>query len=130
VGDKYAVASDGRTLVSADKLRQYRPPTYKPNLGKVQANLEWRVQPSGRPATPVPAPTTMRSTARQPATQVAQGLEGEFVGQTVAVAEQKLRAQLAAGHLNAAGAELNRAGLIRNWYLAGTHQPLELLPPL
>ncbi len=38
----YTVASDGKTLVSADKLRQYRPPSYKPNLGKTQANFERR----------------------------------------------------------------------------------------
>jgi RHS repeat-associated protein len=48
VGRGYTVASDGKTLVSADKLRQFRPPTLKPNLGKVQANFEWRTEESGR----------------------------------------------------------------------------------
>jgi hypothetical protein len=48
VGENYRVASDGRTLVSHDKLRQYRPPSYKPKLGKVQANLEWRLEESGQ----------------------------------------------------------------------------------
>ena len=33
VGDGYTVASDGKTLVSLDRLRQYRPPSYKPRLG-------------------------------------------------------------------------------------------------
>lgn len=42
VGDNHRVARDGRTLVSADGRRQYRSPTYKPRLGSVQANLEWR----------------------------------------------------------------------------------------
>lgn len=43
VGEGYTVASDGKTLVSADKFRQYRPPSYKPNLGKTQANFEQRI---------------------------------------------------------------------------------------
>jgi filamentous hemagglutinin len=30
VGDGAEVASDGKTLVSKDGLRQYRPPSYKP----------------------------------------------------------------------------------------------------
>jgi len=47
VGSNYTVASDGRTLVSADGLRQYRPPSFKPQLGKFQANFELRWQPSG-----------------------------------------------------------------------------------
>ncbi|MBW8354237.1 MAG: DUF637 domain-containing protein [Pseudomonas sp.] len=42
VGDGYKVASDGKTLVSSDGLKQYRPPTYKPNQGKAQANFEQR----------------------------------------------------------------------------------------
>lgn len=42
VGKGYKTASDGKTLVSADGLRQYRPPSFKPNLNKWQANLEWR----------------------------------------------------------------------------------------
>ena len=48
VGDEYHVASDGKTLVSNDGLRQYRPPTYKPKEQKVQANFEWRVRGEGR----------------------------------------------------------------------------------
>lgn len=42
VGSNPRVASDGKTLLSADGLRQYRPPSWKPNLGRTQANLEWR----------------------------------------------------------------------------------------
>ena len=42
VGDGYKVASDGKTLVSKDGLKQYRPPSYKPNLDKTQANFEQR----------------------------------------------------------------------------------------
>jgi filamentous hemagglutinin len=42
VGEGYTVASDGQTLVSLDRLRQYRPPSYKPRLGQYQANLEQR----------------------------------------------------------------------------------------
>ena len=40
VGDGYRVASDGKTLVSSDGLRAFRPPSWKPNLGKYQANFE------------------------------------------------------------------------------------------
>ena len=47
VGPNYTIASDGRTLVSFDGLRQYRPPAYKPQLGTFQANLEQRLVPSG-----------------------------------------------------------------------------------
>lgn len=43
VGKGYKVASDGRTLVSKDGMRQYRPPTYKPRLEKFQANFEQKV---------------------------------------------------------------------------------------
>ena len=42
VGEGYTIASDGKTLVSADGLRQYRPPSLKPRLHRMQANLEWR----------------------------------------------------------------------------------------
>lgn len=51
VGEGYKVARDGKTLISADGLRVYRPPSYKPSLGKVQANFEQRVsgQRSGNP---------------------------------------------------------------------------------
>ncbi|WP_165368069.1 RHS repeat-associated core domain-containing protein [Phytoactinopolyspora endophytica] len=48
VGEGYTVASDGKTLVSADKLRQWRPPSYKPRLGKWQSNFESRMTPHGR----------------------------------------------------------------------------------
>ena len=47
VGKGHTVASDGKTLISADGLRQYRPPTYKPNLGRTQSNFEWRPVPRG-----------------------------------------------------------------------------------
>jgi filamentous hemagglutinin len=47
VGDGYKVASDGKTLVSADGVRQFRPPSMKPNLGIEQANFEQRLVPSG-----------------------------------------------------------------------------------
>ena len=42
VGDGYKVESDGKTLLSKDGLRQYRPPSHKPNLNKTQANFEQR----------------------------------------------------------------------------------------
>ncbi len=42
VGDGYKVARDGKTLVSKDGLKQYRPPSYKPRLDKTQANFEQR----------------------------------------------------------------------------------------
>jgi hypothetical protein len=48
VGPGHRVASDGKTLISADGLRQYRPPSHKPKLGKEQANFEWRATPSGQ----------------------------------------------------------------------------------
>ena len=47
VGPEYKVASDGKTLISKDGLRQYRPPSYKPKLRKVQANFEIRQTPNG-----------------------------------------------------------------------------------
>jgi len=48
VGDGYKVASDGKTLVSSDELRQFRPPSFKPNLGMEQANFERRLIPEGQ----------------------------------------------------------------------------------
>jgi hypothetical protein len=48
VGEGYKIASDGKTLVSADVLRQYRPPSFKPRLGKSQANFESRLVPRGQ----------------------------------------------------------------------------------
>lgn len=47
VGDGARVASDGKTLVSGNGLRQYRPPTFKPNMGVVQANFESRAVAKG-----------------------------------------------------------------------------------
>jgi type VII secretion system ESX-1 substrate len=46
VGARYHLASDGKTLVSENRLRQYRPPSYKPKLGKAQSNFEQRWEPS------------------------------------------------------------------------------------
>lgn len=48
VGPNSHLASDGKTWVSEDGLRQYRPPSYKPNLGRYQANFEWRNQAQGQ----------------------------------------------------------------------------------
>ena len=48
VGRGSRIASDGKTMVSKDGLRQYRPPSYKPQLGKPQANFESRSKPSGK----------------------------------------------------------------------------------
>jgi hypothetical protein len=48
VGRNYRFASDGKTLLSEDGLRQYRPPSYKPTLEKAQANLEQRWERSGQ----------------------------------------------------------------------------------
>ncbi len=41
VGEGYRIASDGKTLVSRDGLRTFRPPTWKRNEGKYQANFEY-----------------------------------------------------------------------------------------
>jgi len=49
VGRGFRVSSDGKTLVSADGLRVFRPPAYKPNFGKVQANFEQKLVPGGQP---------------------------------------------------------------------------------
>jgi hypothetical protein len=50
VGEGYRIASDGRTLVSSDGLRTFRPPTWKPNEGKYQANFEyWIGERVGKP---------------------------------------------------------------------------------
>lgn len=48
VGKGFTVATDGKTLISADGLRQFRPPSYKPRLGISQANFEQRLQPTGQ----------------------------------------------------------------------------------
>lgn len=42
-GPDARLSQDGTTLVSKDGLRTYRPPSYKPRIGKVQANFEWKV---------------------------------------------------------------------------------------
>ena len=53
VGEGFSTASDGATLVSADKLRIYRPPSPKPNSPYaetgIQANLEQKIEAGGRP---------------------------------------------------------------------------------
>lgn len=46
VGADAKLAGDGKTLVSSDKLRQYRPPALKKD-GRVQANYERRDHPNG-----------------------------------------------------------------------------------
>jgi len=43
VGEGYRVASDGKTLISQDGMRQFRPPSYKPRLGIYQANFQQKV---------------------------------------------------------------------------------------
>jgi Domain of unknown function (DUF4781) len=48
VGDNFKIASDGKTMISSDGLRQYRPPSTKPRLGKAQANFERRFTPGGQ----------------------------------------------------------------------------------
>lgn len=52
VGDGYRTASDGQTLISRDGLRQYRPPSAKPNSRHAptgtQANFEQRSVPEGQ----------------------------------------------------------------------------------
>ena len=51
VGKGHTVASDGKTLVSKDGLRQYRPPSAKNSSQAetgVQANFEQRVKPEGK----------------------------------------------------------------------------------
>ena len=47
VGSGYRVTSKGY-YESADGLRQFRPPSYKPGLSKTQANFEQRTIPSGK----------------------------------------------------------------------------------
>ncbi len=42
VGEGFQVASDGKTPISRDGLRQYRPPAYKSALKRFQANFEQR----------------------------------------------------------------------------------------
>jgi RHS repeat-associated protein len=47
VGEGATLSSDGTAWVSKDGLRQYRPPSYKPRMTKVQANLESRAMRGG-----------------------------------------------------------------------------------
>jgi filamentous hemagglutinin len=42
------LASDGKTMISSDGLRQFRQPSYKPKLDKTQANFEWRKTDYGK----------------------------------------------------------------------------------
>lgn len=49
VGEGSRIASDGKTLVSKDGLRVFRPPSFKPKLGKTQANFEQKASPGGQP---------------------------------------------------------------------------------
>jgi hypothetical protein len=54
VGPDYTVSGGGSILISKDKLRQYRSPSYKPNRPEkfggpgYQANFEWRTRDRGR----------------------------------------------------------------------------------
>jgi hypothetical protein len=47
VGEEFTLASDGKMLLSRDGLRQWRPPSFKPKLGKWQCNFEWRLKTQG-----------------------------------------------------------------------------------
>lgn len=52
VGDGYRIASDGKSLVSADGLRVYRPPSPKSSpyaTTGTQANFERKIEVGGRP---------------------------------------------------------------------------------
>ena len=40
VGKGYKISRDGTALISANGMRQYRPPTFKKKLGKKQANFQ------------------------------------------------------------------------------------------
>lgn len=48
VGKGYTVASDGKTLVSENGLRQFRPSSFKPRLGRSQSNFEQRLRSEGK----------------------------------------------------------------------------------
>jgi len=48
VGDGARLSAGGKAWVSLDGLRQWRPPSFKPHLGKWQSNLEQRWEPSGQ----------------------------------------------------------------------------------
>jgi len=47
VGPGYRISSDGY-YISLDGLRQFRPPSFKPKLGIIQANFEQRTEPYGK----------------------------------------------------------------------------------
>lgn len=49
VGPRARLSRDGRALVSEDGLRIYRPPKFKPDLGKMQANFQQKASPGGQP---------------------------------------------------------------------------------
>ena len=49
VGPNARLASDGKSWVSSDGLRVYRPPTYKPEMDMWQANFETKLVRGGRP---------------------------------------------------------------------------------
>ena len=44
VGNNYRISGDGRFWISSNGRRQYRPPSMKGKLGKVQANFEGRFE--------------------------------------------------------------------------------------
>jgi hypothetical protein len=48
VGKGFIISSNGKILTSADGLRQFRYPSYKPKIGKIQANFEQRFKSEGR----------------------------------------------------------------------------------
>lgn len=48
VGENARLSSDGKAYISKDGLRQYRPPSFKPTLGREQANYEKRLEPNGK----------------------------------------------------------------------------------
>jgi hypothetical protein len=47
VGEGAHWSSGGKALISRDGLRQWRPPTYKPNWDNFQSNFQWRWEPNG-----------------------------------------------------------------------------------
>ncbi|MBY0491922.1 MAG: RHS repeat-associated core domain-containing protein, partial [Gemmatimonadaceae bacterium] len=47
VGRGARLASDGKTMISSDGLRQYRPPSFKPSWNQVQANFQSRAVAKG-----------------------------------------------------------------------------------
>ncbi len=49
VGKGYRFMSDGKGLVSADGLKTFRFPTFKPKKGVVQANFEWKTIAGTKP---------------------------------------------------------------------------------